>query len=506
MSLVGIVELNPYELKTAIADINNTNGFTLLDQTVDFVEITSDLTTDGLIKQNKTMFIVDCLNSFKAVCKAKGVERIYAYATAEFKEAKNQRSFVEEIYNLSSIRFEFLTADSELTYTYSASLTTLDIPKGLFIYINNTNTNLIYYNRRTILKKVTLPVGATTLANEFAEGGYNPQTLAKKFSEKFKEILDAEDWLKDIDPEVQFVGAGQSFINLARLSKRLNKYPFASEHNFRIDKSNFAKTYEFIQTLDIDKTKKLKGISSDRADALLAGLAIINVFMNLKDDASIAVSNKTPLNGIALSLEQQTSYEKPLTDILGECLYKINTRHNNYNKNADNVVSLSLNIFKLLKILHRMPKTYIKVMRIAAALLDSGKRINYNNYLKYSFDVIRDSEINGATHREQILAAFVVANVNPDNFSMTEWVKYSSMFDEEDLDNVRKLAVMVKLASLLDRFERKKVLDLTCDILGDSVIFKTICEQGDNCDLEIREALKSRPDFRRVFNKHLDVF
>ena len=153
-----------------------------------------------------------------------------------------------------------------------------------------------------------------------------------------------------------------------------------------------------------------------------------------------------------------------------------------------------------------MPKTYIKVLRIAAAMHDSGKRINYNNYLRYSYDIIKDSEINGATHREQILAAFVVANINPDNFAMTEWVKYSSMFLEEDLENVRKLAVMVKLASLLDKFERKKVLDLTCDILGDSVIFKTVCEQGDNCDLEIREAIKSRPDFRRVFNKHLDVF
>lgn len=506
MNLVGIVELNPYELKTAIAEIENSHGFTLLDQSVDFIDFTSDLTTDGLIKQNKTLLVVDYLNSFKALCKAKGVERIYAYATSEFKEAKNQRSFVEEIYNLSSIRFEFLTLDSELTYTYSSSLTTLDIPKGLFIYINNTSTNIIYYNRRTILKKVALPIGTTTLANMFTEENYNPQELAKKFGNKFNEYLKEETWLKEIDPETQFVGAGQSFVNLARLSKRLTKYPFNVEHNIRIDNETFNKTYEFIQTLDIDKTKKLKGISSGRADALLAGLAIINEIMKIKDDTTLAISSKTSLNGIALSLEQQTSYEKPLTDILGECLFKINSRQNNYNKNSDNVVSLSLNIFKLLKILHRMPKTYIKVMRIAAALYDSGKRINYNNYLRYSYDIIRDSEINGATHREQLLAAFVVANINPDNFSMTEWVKYSSLFLEEDLENVRKLAVMVKLASLLDRFERKKVLDLTCDILGDSVIFKTICEQGDNCDLEIREALKSRPDFRRVFNKHLDVF
>lgn len=506
MSLVGLVELNPYELKTAIVELDNNHGFTLLDQTVDCVEITSDLTTDGLIKQHKTMLIVEYLNSFKAVCKAKNVERIFAYATSEFKEAKNQRSFVEEIYNLSNIRFEFLSPESELSNTYSASTTSLDIPKGLFVYITNTCTHLVYYNRRTILKKVQLPFGATSLADEFVNDNLPAPKLAQKITKRFQEVLKEETWLKEIDPETQFVGAGQSFVNLARLTKRLNKYPFAREHNLKLNKEVFDKTYEFVQTLDIDKTKKLKGISSDRADALLSGLSIINALLSIHTETTLSISTKTSINGLALNLEQQTNYEKPLTDILGECLFKINSRFNNYNKNSDNVVNLSLNIFKLLKILHRMPKTYIKVLRIAAAMYDSGKRINYDNYLKYSFDIILDSDIVGCTHREQVLAAFVVACINPDNFSMPEWVKFNSLFLEEDLDNVRKLAAMVKLATLLDRFERKKVLDLTCDILGDSVIFKTICEQGDNCDLEIKEALKARPDFRKIFNKHLDVF
>lgn len=506
MSLIGIIELNPYELKCAIVDVDNKCGHTLLDQSVNSVEMASDLTTDGIIKSNKIAYVTECLNSFRATCKTKNVERICAYCTAEFKEAKNQRSFVEEIYNLSSIRFEFLSQENELNFAYSASLTSLDIPKGIFVYINNTNTQLVYYNRRTILKKAYIPLGATTLANEFCDLNLAPQDLAKKFCEKFKAALETETWLNELDPETQIVGCGTSFVNLVRLTKRLNKYPFDKEHNVKINYQTFTKTYEFVQTLDIDKTKKLKGISSDRADALLSGLAIVNVLMSYLPDTTLAISTKSALNGLALSFEQQSQYEKPLTDILGECLYKINGRYNNYNTNSENTVNLALNIFKLLKILHRMPKTYIKIMRIAAAMHDSGKRISYSNYLKYSYDIILDSEINGCTHREQVLAAFVVASIDPSNFQMSEWVKYSSLFVEEDLENIRKLAVMVKLAILLDKFERKKVLDLTCDILGDSVIFKTVCDPADNCDLEIKEALKARPDFRRIFNKHLDVF
>ena len=47
------------------------------------------------------------------------------------------------------------------------------------------------------------------------------------------------------------------------------------------------------------------------------------------------------------------------------------------------------------------------------------------------------------------------------------------------------------------------VTEISCDVLGDSVIMKTTLD-GD-ASLEIKEALTAGQDFKRIFKKNLDI-
>ena len=47
------------------------------------------------------------------------------------------------------------------------------------------------------------------------------------------------------------------------------------------------------------------------------------------------------------------------------------------------------------------------------------------------------------------------------------------------------------------------VLTINCDVLGDSVIMKT--ELDGDASLEIKDALSSQQDFKRVFKKNLEI-
>ena len=53
---------------------------------------------------------------------------------------------------------------------------------------------------------------------------------------------------------------------------------------------------------------------------------------------------------------------------------------------------------------------------------------------------------------------------------------------EEDLDAVRKLGVIINLAASLDRSRNQNVMDICCDILGDSIIMKTIVKEDATFD------------------------
>ena len=86
---------------------------------------------------------------------------------------------------------------------------------------------------------------------------------------------------------------------------------------------------------------------------------------------------------------------------------------------------------------------------------------------------------------------------------MGEWMKYKDIVLEEDLDAVKKLGVLLRIAESLDRSHCGVVTGLNCDVLGDSVIMKTIVT-GDAA-LEIRNAEAANPEFKKAFKKNLEI-
>ena len=172
-------------------------------------------------------------------------------------------------------------------------------------------------------------------------------------------------------------------------------------------------------------------------------------------------------------------------------------------KHVEQTVRLSIQLFKQLRVLHKFPRVYLKVLKIAASLHDSGRDVRYYNYEQHSRYVILNSGIYGATHREIVLAAFVAGCSRKGDIGAAEWAKYKDIVTEEDQDVVRKLGVLLRIGEALDRSGLGVVTGINCDVLGDSVIMKTEVE-GD-ATLEIRDAMAANGEFRKSFRKNLEI-
>ena len=133
----------------------------------------------------------------------------------------------------------------------------------------------------------------------------------------------------------------------------------------------------------------------------------------------------------------------------------------------------------------------------------AGKRISFENYLKNNFPVVLYSNIYGASHKDILLAAFVASSQNIDNLSLTDWVRYKDIVTDEDLDAVKKLAIIIKIATMLNITNFNYVKDIACDVLGDTVILKTDVEH--DASLEISQAMSVAGDFKKVFGKNLQI-
>ncbi|MBQ0017510.1 MAG: hypothetical protein KBT30_02640, partial [Clostridiales bacterium] len=494
MRKVAIIELGTLKVKMVIAEVQNNETYIVLDQISDSLKIASDLYEDWLIKPARTQELVAILKNYRAYCQAQDVEDFECVASFEYLDAKNHSSFIEELYSQSGFKFKVLEKDEQIMNYYTSTINTLDVSKGLIVSIEGNKAQILNYNRRNLLNQMTFDFGACNLAEASYEEGLVSDKLCEKMVNKFKDEIKEATWLKELDPETQIIGVGDIFTGISKLSRKIKKYPYDKDHNYNMTIDDFEKVYDLIKTLEIDKTKKLKGVSNIRADILAAGICIAKAIVNESICQNIVINQNGIGEGVLLNVATPLTLEKPITDILGYSLERLNSYYNTYSKNTSTVYSLAMILYKQLKVLHKLPRTFIKVLRIASTFHDCGKRINAIRYEKNGFDIVMKSDICGATHREQVLAAFVVACQYTEDFNMSEFIKYKEqLFEEEDMDAVKKLGVIVRMASALDCFNKNKIQDISCDILGDSVILKTIVEVS--AEMEIKEALKCELDF-----------
>ena len=500
MNRLAVFELGVNDVKLTIFKYTQNGFFAIEQQIVEPVKLTQDMERDGYIKPARIQETIGVLKNFRKIVDNAKIEQHICFTDPSIANARNQIAFLDEVYKTVSLYFKVLTVEEQISALHSAILYSFAMTRGVIIQIGDYSTQLIKFNRRVVSNSVSLPFGIANLLNKFDEK--NMAARMDKVVEYVSKELKKLDWLYSLEEDCEFIGVGEVFLSLGKLSRKATHYPLDVAHNYEVTTPSFQSIYNLVRGLDIDKAKKLKGISEKRADVIAVGMAIAKAMFNEFVTNGIKVSTNGEMYGIvAKNLLGQTG-EKPLLDILG---YSLSANNEFYptNINIDSNYSIAVILYKQLKVLHKLTRPYVKVLRIAASMCMSGKRISFENYQKNNFHVILNSSIYGASHKDIVLAAFVASSQNIDDFSLNEWVRYKDIVSDEDLDAVRKLAIIIKMATMLNITNSNTVKDIACDVLGDTVILKTEVEK--DATLEISQAMSCAGDFKKVYGKNLQI-
>lgn len=500
---LGIIDLGSNTARLLIVEVSENGYFQIIDQLKEAPRLGEGMESEGFLKPQRIQATIKVLKMFRRLCDVHGIDKIIAVATAAVRRAKNQRSFLDEIAATCGIKFRVLSAEEEAIYVYRGVINTMDVPKGIILEIGGGSTKIIYYNRRNLLNYETLPFGAITLTELFAAENLSPEKQAEKTEAFFTEQLEKIEWLKNVDPETQLIGVGGSFRNLCRMTKIMKKYPLRTIHNYVVQDSDFEHVYDLLKSLDLDRKKKIKGLSSGRADILPAAFAAINAFKKYMNLGDVVISGSGLRTGLLFNYAMPLTIEKPVSDVLNHSLNSLIEFYGCNRAHTEQTAMLAIQLFKQLRVLHKFPRQYIRILKIAAYLYESGKSVGFYNFEKHSAYIILNSNICGVSHRDLVMASFVAASTGIDDINVQEWNRYHDILTDEDVDAVRKMGVMLRIANAFDRSMSCLVKGVNCDILGDSVIMKT--ELDGDANLELNSAMEIGSDFRKIFKKNLEI-
>lgn len=503
MEKIAIIDLGSNSARLVLVNILEGGYFAVFDELKETVRLAQDMQNDGFLRPLRIAQTIKTLKMFRRLCDANKVDKIYAYATAAVRQAKNQRGFLDEVQATCGFRLEVLDDDSEAQLVYQGVINSMDIPRGLIMDMGGGSTQFVYYNRKNLLGHFTIPYGSVNLTDMFKSESLKPQERAEKIKEFFMSELDKVDFLKELDPDTRLIGVGGSFRNLGKISKMLKKYPLSMTHNYQVGKQEFNSIYNNIKMLDLDKTMKIKGLSSVRADIFPSALAAISGVLDKLGLEEVVISGSGLREGTMFKYGVPSTNEKPITDVLGHSIYTILNFFDENIRHAEQVYNLSTQLFKQLRVLHKLPRAYVKVLRTAAMLHDTGNRIKYYDHHKHSAYIILNSNLYGISHKDLVMSALVTNMHRKGELDADLFLKYKDMLSEEDIDAVMKLGVIVRIAESLDRSMSGVITTIACDVLGDSVIMKT--ESIGDCSLEVKDALTASPEFKKFYKKNLQI-
>ncbi len=492
MEKIAIIELVDSVIRLSIFKTKN-GHYSLVSREEDAVSIFSDIAEEKLLRPKTIVDVVNILKIYRNVIEENGVKKIIAVADNIISKARNQRGFFDEIFNNTGINFCFLNEEEMVKNIYASVTNSIDFSKGGIVFIGANETHLIKYNRRSTLGSICIPYGYENIISE------SSKTFAQ-MKDLFKAELVARDFKFDLDSAI--VGAGKPFINLGRVAKKIDKYPLDIDNNYDITNQTQVSVVNFINGLDLERIKKVKGLVDDRTDTLFSGLAIISAIFEFLGTEKITISTANVCDGIVLNSIASDGYDK-MSDLLTNSflnLYEFIKDDTSVNTRVVNMAGI---LFKQLKVMHKLPRLYVKPLRVAASMFDLGKSINFNDYEKHGFYAILNSGVCGVSQKDLLLASFICECQIADNFNLSKWMKYKEILTDEDLDAVRKLGVIVRLAAALNSSNKLVVTDIMCDILGDSIIMKLVVNSDPT--YEIMQGMKVARDYRKFFKRNLQL-
>jgi len=509
MEKIALFELSTTAIRLTLGTMVENEYFYVHKEYSEYVQINEHIEGDGLIKTAKIKECIALLQIYKKICEAEGVtaNRMHCVVAASLAEAKNYSSFLEEANNTCGLEFRMLTEAEEISSVYTGVINTLDVPKGVIINISSHATRVIHYNRRVVLDSFILPFGSTSAFTDEC----TPDTAVQRIKD---ELEKRGGFLSSLDPETVLVGVSNVFVSFGRLSRKMRKIPVEIDHNFHADKANFDQVFELIKGLDPAKRQKLRGISSYSAKTILAGMCIMEAILEYSKLDHIIVGCGYRNVGLLFNYAMPFTVERPVSDVLGFSLEAIAASSRQDKKECEARYNLALLLFRQLKVLHKLPRGYLKVLRVASYLYHLGKRVNNFGYEKINYHAILNCNVQGVTHKEIILAAFVASQKKWEDFNFAEWSRYGEKFlTEDDCEAVRKLSIIVAMAEALNIRNCGAIKDISCDILGDSVILKLIADESakstktdvNALHMEIFYAKKFSMEFSRAFRKNMEI-
>ncbi len=442
------------------------NHFEVITRMREAVPFFRTALTEHVIDPEAEKHAIRILRRMRDHALEKGARTITAVATSAVRESRNGAELLRKIRHELSIDAKRISGREEARLIYLGVLWRLPKLTGQFaiVDIGGGSTEIIVADRARTIFSESYKLGAARLtAQYFPKDRYTPEALAALHDEVRGMLRPCAVQIAACGGFNHLIGTSGTISALVKINKamhgKVGSLDKESIHGTKMTIHNLEKVIDYIENAKLAGTK-IKGVSSDRGQTILAGAIVLLETMRSLGAHSIEYCDAALREGVVVDrfvrggwLESGlTQHRNPRASSVHELL----TKYGSSTEHTSQVARLALAIFDQSHgKLHDSDESVRGVLWTAAMLHDIGTFIARKGHHKHSYYLIKNGGLLGHSEEEIDLVA-AIARYHRGNEPKDSHPEFATLTIEER-KLVCDMSAILRLAEALDRSHRQIV-------------------------------------------------
>ena len=456
---VAAIDIGSNSIRQIVADVSPEGAIQVVDEMKAAPRLAAGLTSTGALSETSIRSAIESLDRMATLARQLGAERIDAVATSAVREASNASAFLSLVQREAGLRVRVLDGDEEARLSFRSAVAHFDMGVGrtVVVDIGGGSLELALSAEGVIERLSSLPFGAIRLTEEFLSEGATPKRVRKlrrAVSEGIRSGLPLRDWRG-----AQLIGSGGTFTNLAGIHlSRQGIQTAQSVHAAHIPRADLEHILYMLVDMTPDERRAVPGLNPERADIIIAGIAVAAEILRRVEAREIVVSRYGIREGLLLEAARVAPTIADPGEARARSVGDFAVRCHVEQPHSSHVQRLALLLFDALGERLGCTKQDRDALSDAALLHDAGYHISYERHHKHSYHLILHADLLGMPPSEQVVVANV-ARYHRGSPPKKDHANYG-VLDKTLRRRVRRLSALLRVADGFDRGHASAVVDL----------------------------------------------
>ena len=502
---LAAMDIGTNSIRCIVVEADHKGGYKVLDDEKSTVRLGEQLAETGAITPGAAARAVAAVTHFRKLIAGLKVGAVEAIATSAMRRAANGPALLETLSREFGHEIRIISGIEEAGLAMVSAQRHFDMEYKRFAAfdIGGGSLEITTALGNHVEECYSLDLGAVVMTEQFLN--HDPprpgdleklqrhvrSQLKKQVSRSGKQLY-------------TLIGSGGTVTAIGSMSMNALGKSYASIHGYEVLRSEIVHLLAMLSRNSLAERRLVPGLNADRADIIVAGIAVIEELMRYFGANRLLVNERGIREGLIIrGLEKHglipaatapRTWRAAALDFVRSC--HVDEPHSLH------VAALSLTLFDALAVPFNLKKPDRKLLEAAALLHDVGYFIAYSSHHKHSYHLIRHAELFGFSPRERELIA-QIARYHRKSLPKKKHETFQAL-GTADRERVMRLGGILRLADGLDRRRNAAVQGVVCAFGGTR--FTIRLEGNDDLSVEIFGGTSKKDLLEKAFGLKVGLY